>query len=392
VLAQHGSQHVGIGRWTEDSRGYDETHVIAPSPTSPPSSAELRARFDAPAPLTVGLEEEYLLLDGETLDLAPRAAEVLTAAAGATALKLEMPAAQLEVASAPAARVDEAIADLAAGRRAAAAAAERLGLRVAAAAVHPFAAAEGPLNAGERYAAIERAYGTAARRQLLSSLHVHVRVSGADRALAVYNALRGHLPDLAALAACAPYYEGRDTGLASVRPLLAALLPRQGIPPQLSSWEVFAGELDRVGDPAAWWWELRPHRLHGTLELRVPDVQPTLADARAVAAVAHALVGWLVDRYDAGEPLEATATWILEEARWEALRHGPTGAAGERLATLLDAITPTAERLGCAAGLNAARLLADSGGGAARLRAAAGGDVRRATGWLAERFSDGVAG
>jgi carboxylate-amine ligase len=351
--------------------------------TAPPSSTELRERFDAPGPMTVGLEEEMFVCDPATLDLAPRGAEL---AGGA--VRLEMPAAQIEIASAPHALVDDAIADLALARREVAVRAGAAGLVPVAAAVHPFAAAEGELNEGERYAAIEQAYGTAARRQLLSSMHVHVRVSGAGRALAVYNALRGHLPDIAALAACGPYYEGDDTGLASVRPLLAALLPRQGVPPAISSWDALADELARIGDPAAWWWELRPHRLYGTLELRVPDVQPSLADARAVAAVAHATVAWLAERYDDGEELGVPGSDQIAERRWEALRHGP----GDDVAELLDAITPTAERIGCAAGLAAARVLLESGGGAAKLRAAADGDVRRATAWLAERFLDGTAG
>jgi carboxylate-amine ligase len=369
-----------------------------------PAAADLRALFDTPAPMTVGLEEEVMVLDAQTLNLAPRGTELLAAAGGAGAVfKLEMPAAQLEVASPPSATVGEAVAALADGRRALAGAALATGTRVAALAAHPFAGAEGPLNASPRYAAIEEVYASAARRQLLSSLHVHVCVRGADRALAVYNTLRGHLPDIAALAAGAPYHEGRDTGLASIRPLVAALLPRQGVPPALGSWEAFAAGLEWAGDPASWWWELRPHRLHGTLELRVPDVQPALAGAAAIAAFSHALVAWLADRHDAGEVLPVPETWRIAENRWSAVRHGTRGtmrdldtgaesATAERLAALLDVLGPVAERVCCAEGLAGARALLDAGGPATVLREAAGGDVRAATAWVARCFLDGVPG
>ncbi|MFL5843281.1 MAG: YbdK family carboxylate-amine ligase [Solirubrobacteraceae bacterium] len=380
----------------EDPWGYDEAHAMAGSPTTLLSSAALRARFDEPAPLTVGLEEEIMVLDAATLDLAPRGMELVGGL-----VEPEMPAAQVELASDPCTTVDAAIAGLAAGRRELADRAAPLGLALGCAGTHPFAAAEGELNRGPRYDAIEERYGSIARRQLVFALQVHVCVRPAGRALAVYNALRGYLPELAALAACAPFHDGRDTGLASMRPLIGTLLPRQGVPPALASWDAFADGLRWAGDPASWWWELRPHHVHGTLELRVPDAQPTLADARAVAAVAHALTGWLAERLDAGETLPVPETWRIAENRWSALRHGLAGEmadletgerepTADRVAALLDAITPTAERLGCAAGVAAARILAGAGGGAAKLRVAADGDVRSATAWLAARFLDGV--
>src|SRR5215217_208037 len=207
----------------------------------PMTAHDLRAAFDAPEPLTVGLEEELMLLAPETLDLRPRAAAVI-GPVGDPRFKLEMPAAQLELSLPPARSVPEAIAALAAARRDVAAAAEPVG-RLAAAGVHPFAAAIGQLNAGERYALTEEEYGDVARRQLVCALQVHVAVGGADRSLAVYNGLRPWLPLLAALAANAPLHAGRDTGLASVRPKIAEQLPRQGIPPAIGSWEELADAL-----------------------------------------------------------------------------------------------------------------------------------------------------
>ncbi len=166
--------------------------------------------------------------------------------------------------------------------------------------MHPFAAPLGELNGGERYDLTADEYGDIARSQLVCALQVHVAVGGADRTLAVYNGLRPWLPLVAALAANAPFHAGRDTGLASIRPKIGEQLPRQGIPPAIGSWEAFAAALawgaasGAVPEPRRWWWELRPHPAYGTLEVRVPDAQSTVAEAGAVVRPrAHARrAGW----------------------------------------------------------------------------------------------------
>ncbi len=295
--------------------------------------SDLRAAFERPGPGTVGLEEEVMLLDAETLDLAPHAAEVVEAL-GDPRFKIEMPAAQLEIVTAPHATVAEAAAELAQARAdLAAAAAPRF--RLAGAGAHPFAAGSGPLNPGPRYEAIEAEYASVAHRQLVFGLHVHVAVPGADRALAVYNALRSYLPQLAALAANAPFYEGRDSGLASVRPRISGLLPRQGVPPALDSFEAYAEALRWCGfdDPRQWWWELRLHPVFGTLEVRVPDTQTTVEETEAVATVIHDLVQRLAER---PEPIHES--WRIDQNRWSACRHGLEGemtdlVTGERRST-----------------------------------------------------------
>jgi carboxylate-amine ligase len=362
------------------------------------TAEQLRATFDAPAPLTVGLEEEVFLLDAETLDLAPVAGEVAGRLPDDGRFKLELPAAQIELVSPPCGSVPEAIDVLRGARAELAQVATPL-----AAGVHPFAGAEGVLNEGERYAAMEREYGAVARRQLVSSLQIHVAVGGADRSLAVYNALRCYLPELAALAANAPFHEGRDTGLASVRPKISEGLPRQGMPPRIESWEWFARELGWgaaagvIEPPAAWWWELRPHVRYGTLELRVPDTQTTLAHAGAVAATGHALVTWLAERHDAGDSLPDAPTWRIAENRWSACRHGMEGTLAdletgartptrERLNTLLLALTPTATRLGCAAELAAAQELVERNGALRQRAVHEEAGMHGLVAWMAERF------
>jgi carboxylate-amine ligase len=323
-----------------------------------PTATELRAAFEQHTDVTVGLEEELMLLDGETLDLAPHAAAVVDELDDAR-FKREMPAAQLEIVTAPHASVADAAAELAQARRALAeAVAPRF--RLAGAGAHPFAAGLGPLNTGPRYEAIAGEYASVAHRQLVFGLHVHVAIPGADRALAAYNSLRSYLPDLAALAANAPFYEGRDSGLASVRSRISGLLPRQGVPPAFESFGAYAEALRWHGfeDPRQWWWELRLHPLLGTVEIRVPDTQATIADTAAVATVAHALVTRFADA-----PIPPAESWRIDHNRWAACRHG---AAAVMTDPATGARAPTRERLARALGAPPPEL-----DGAARQRALA---------------------
>ena len=356
--------------------------------------AGLRRRFDASGPLTVGIEEEVLLLDPETHDVTPRAAEVLDRLAQPGRFKPELPAAQLEIVTAPHERLADALAELAAGRRELIAAAAGIA-RPAAVGLHPFAGPEAMLAPLEAYEHTRAEYGRVAKLQLVSALQVHVAVGGADRTLAVYNALRSYLPELAALAANAPYLAGQDTGMASARLKINELLPRQGVPPAIASWEELAEALrwgavaGTVPTPRTWWWELRPHPAWGTLELRVPDAQTTVEDAAAVAGAAVGLVAWLARRHDEGEPLPVAPTWRIEENRWSAARHGSAGA-------MADLVTgerrPTRERLIellAAAGAPEARRLVERGGAARQRAVAAERGLHGLAGSLADAFEPG---
>ncbi len=368
-------------------------------------AAQIHERFESVTPLTVGLEEEAMLLDADTFDLVPFAQPVLDRVAGDERFKCELPAAQVELVTAPCADVPSAIALLARGRRDLAVAAEGIALP-AVAGVHPFASVEGTLNSGASYDHAVAEYGPVARRQLVAALQVHVAVGGADRSIAVHDAVRCFLPELAALAANAPFYDGRDSELASVRPLLCQQLPRQGIPPAIGSWAALVDELSwghragAVPEPGVWWWELRPHLSHGTLELRVPDAQTTVREAAAIAATIHALVAWLSGRYDAGDTLPSAPTWRIAENRWSALRHGIDGAMADlqtgerqptrtRLRSLLHTLAPTFEQVGAGALWADASALTECNG-AIRQRAfvAGGNDLRELAGWLARSYLD----
>jgi carboxylate-amine ligase len=367
------------------------------------TTAEVERAFDAAAPLTIGVEEELMLLDPETLDLAPLAAQVLERTAGDPRFKRELPAAQVEIITAAHASAAGVAAELAGSRRELAGAAGDL-VGLAGAGVHPFAAIEGPLNDGEaRYRATEAEFGALARRQLVFALQVHVAPGSAARALGVYNALRSYLPEIAALAANAPYRAGVDTGLASVRPKIAELLPRQGVPPALESWDEYAEALawgrraGTIPEPGAWWWELRPHPGFGTLELRVPDAQTTVPEAAAIAAFVHCLVAHLGELHDARETPPAVPSWRIAENRWRALRDGVEGEladlasgeprpARERLRELRETLAAQGERLGCTAELALVDALIAENGAMRQRRAGAELGAPGLAGWLRDRF------
>jgi carboxylate-amine ligase len=366
------------------------------------STSTLRELFDGVTDHTIGVEEELMLLDPGTLDLLPAAARVHAEVGERVSLRGELPAAQVEAASPVCDSIDEAARALAAARG-------ELGAgvagwaRLAGAGTHPFAAPEGPLREDPKYDTLKAAFPWALPQQLVFGLHVHVAVRGADRALAVLNALRSYLPDLAALAGNAPLHAGRDTGLASVRPEISGLLPRQGVPPAFASWEAYAdylawgrrgGLFPAEGEP---WWEARAHDELGTIELRVPDAQTTTQEAAGVLALAAGLIAWLAERHDAGEPLPVHDTIRIAENRWRALRHGLAGSlldldSGEqaparaRVLALIEQVAPAAERLGGAAALEHARTLAARNGAERQRTVAAEHGPRGVVEALADAF------
>lgn len=367
-------------------------------------AATLREPFDRVGGFTVGLEEELMLLDPGTLDLAPECVGVLQRLDGDPRFRPELPAAQLEIVTGPADSVPALVAQLRDAHTRLRA--DVPDLRFAGAGAHPFASPVGVMSEEPRYREIVAEYGWAAVRGMVFGLHVHVAVGGAVRTLAVFNAMRSYLPQLAALAGNAPFFGGVDTGLASVRPKLAEGFPRQGIPPALPTWEDYA-ELLRWGraagaipDPKHLWWELRLHPAYGTIELRGPDMPTTLADTGAIAAVAQALAAWLAARHDRGEVLPVAPDVRIAENRWRALRHGLDGTLAdlqtgeltptrEAIAATLDELDGFGARLGSGAELaHARRLLARNGTQMQRAVAADAG-LHGLVGWMADRFDAG---
>ncbi len=369
-----------------------------------PSSIDaksLRKRFERSGPVSFGVEEEIMVLDPRTLDLSPCGPMILE---GLDArFKPELPLAHVEIATNPHSSLATLAGELTECRRMLAAHAGGK-TRFAVAGVHPFAARSGEINVGERYNRMLAEYGDLLRQQLVCGLHVHVGLGGADQVLAVYNAMRSYLPELGALGTNAPIHCGRDTTLASVRPLISGLLPRQGMPPPLSSWQEYADHLNwgksahRLGRPTEWWWELRPHAGLGTLEIRVPDAQTTVEDALAVATVAVGTAVWLARRYDAADLPAPVESWRINENRWSGLRHGMEGTlidlesgvrrpARERIGWLMEVVGPVVEELKGSTYLRRARNLAERNGAQLQRELFAAEGPHVLTRWLAEQFA-----
>ncbi|MCW2998925.1 MAG: YbdK family carboxylate-amine ligase [Solirubrobacterales bacterium] len=387
--------------------------VLAESeaPDVPTASSFSGAAFEDHAQdLTLGVEEELMLLDAGTLQLAPVSAELLRAARGDRRYCAELPAAQIELVSPVCAHAGQIEPALVRARR------DLLRIaapdtRLAGAGTHAFAAPEGPISDGPRYARIADEYQWAARRGLAWGLHVHVAIRGAARAVAVHDAVRSHLPELAALAGNAPFHDGADTGLHSVRPKLAEGFPRQGVPPAWGTWTSYTDFLtwgSREGaftaDGRQLWWEVRLHPGFGTLEVRVCDQPATAAESAALAAVVQALCSHLGDQHDAGALPPPASRERIEENRWRALRHGLEGTlldleTGEahptraRVGRLLAELAPHADRLGSGTAFARAwGLLHQTGAQRQRNVAAATGELRCVVDDLATRLEDEAAG
>jgi carboxylate-amine ligase len=196
--------------------------------------------------------------------------------------------------------------------------------------------------------------------------------------------------------------------MASIRPKLNDAFPRSGIPPRFQTWEELVRFVDwgRTGglfpDPTHFWWELRPHPVHGTLEIRVADAQTRVEDAAAIIAVVQALVAWLADRDEDGEDLPVHETFWIAENAWRAHRYGLRGwlvdletgrpePTRERVARLLDALEPYGHRFGSADQLNDARVLLAGGGSDRQRYVFASEGVHGLTRWLVEQTEDGAS-
>jgi glutamate---cysteine ligase / carboxylate-amine ligase len=290
----------------------------------------IESHFGESSPFSVGVEEELMVLDGETLLLAPRAAELIAAAEGAGlpgTLKGELFASALElntdICRSPA-EAAEALGELRVG---AARLAEERGLRVAAAGSHPISRPEEQAIADEpRYEEFVAYAGVSARRQGVSGLHVHVGMASAE---ACFHALEGVLPWLPvvlALSANSPYLAGEETGMQSNRAEVLALLPRSGAPPAFRSyadWEAFVDRFARLGigaDYTRFWWDIRPHPKFGTLEIRMPDQPTSLEVTTGLTAILQELCAAVLDRPQPA--YDPAGRGVYQQNRWAAARFG----------------------------------------------------------------------
>jgi carboxylate-amine ligase len=317
--------------------------------------------------LTVGLEEEFQILDGGSLELTSRYADLKNRADelfGQPLVFSELIQSEAEINSRKSETFAGAREDVRRKRAVLGRAADELGLAVCSSGVHPFSDwREQRFIDSPHYEQVVERLQYVAWTNNTFGLHVHVGVRGADRAIRIHDAYRSYLPGLLALSASSPFYLGRDTGLHSTRAqVFMRAFPRCGIPDAYGDWAKYAEyaqllyDTNSVSEPTQIWWTLRAHHTYGTLEIRATDAQPDFRDSMALAAFAVALVADLLDRDDRGEALRVDENRYLEENRWRALRYGLEGrmidlerrvevATVEFLRRLLEDVSGVAARL-----------------------------------------------
>jgi carboxylate-amine ligase len=352
-----------------------------------PSPVAEWAEWNPSAPYSVGIEEEVMLIDPSDWSLAQRIDDVLPRlsqelASRATA---ETHGAALELASRPHDRAEDAAREIARLRLALAQELAGSGLRVASAGTHPFAmwtATE--ISGGARYQLVYEAMRELARREPTFALHVHVGVSDPEDAIVLYNRLRSHLPLLLALSVNSPFWQGRDTGLASARTPLFQAFPRVGIPRAFQSYDDYVESVDlllrceAIPEPTFLWWDVRPQPRFGTVEVRIMDAQITASETAALAALVQSVARLELED---GYHVEPHPPEIIDENRFLAARDGMAARlidpvterrvpAREALARLLEAARPHAADLGAENMLEMLVMLGDEPGAKRQRRVA----------------------
>ena len=280
-------------------------------------------RFGQSPPFTIGIEEEFQLLSAESYELVPRFDEV-AAAASDDRVRQELMTSVLEVATGVHERVADAVDEVRAVRARLRDAAAEHGALIAAGGTHPFSHWEHQeITDSPRYQGVVEELRWVAEQVAIFGLHVHVGMPSPETAVAVANAFRTHVPELLALSANSPFWQGRDTGLASTRSKIFETMPRSGLPPALGSFAEFE-ELVRHGrhaglfeDYTFLWWDVRPHPNLGTVELRMFDAQTRVDNVASVAALAQSLAATFAEDAPPVEPRT-----LIAENKWRAARYG----------------------------------------------------------------------
>jgi carboxylate-amine ligase len=326
-----------------------------------------RAAYDAGADLTVAVEEEFALLDPDTLSLVNRFEELKASAAGAPVdehLVGELIASEVEVRTGRCAGFAEASDRMGERRAQLGALAGALGIVLGATGTHPWSRWQDQrIIDTPHYRRNDELLRYVVWRNNTFGLHVHVGIRGADRAVAVHDGLRPFLPHLLALSASSPIVEGVNSGLHSARTeIFTRMFPRCGVPDAYGTWAEFEAyvrllyETGSVDEHTQLWWSVRPHLAYPTVEIRICDAQPDLGEARALAAFGYALTARVARAVDEGEPLPQPPPRMIEENMWRAIRWGLAGSlldpatyavrpARAELERLADWIAPVADEL-----------------------------------------------
>jgi carboxylate-amine ligase len=332
--------------------------------------AQARAQFEAATDFTIAVEEEFALLDPDSLDLTNRFEDVQEAARG-TALEGhlvgELIASEVEVRTGRQESFAEVPAAVAERRSQLRSLVEPMGLLLGATGTHPWAdwKAQRIIDT-PHYRRNDELLRYVVWRNNTFGLHVHVAINGADRAIAVMAGMRNFLPELLALSASSPFVEGVSSGLHSARTqIFTRFFPRCGVPDAFASWDEyerfvrFLYDTGSITEHTQLWWSVRPHLAFPTVEIRICDGQPELSEAQALAAFAASLVARVARAHDEGDAVEPLPHRHIEENFWRAIRYGLSGelidfARGEsiparqRLEELAAWVLPAAEEIGAA--------------------------------------------
>ncbi|MEO6212025.1 MAG: carboxylate-amine ligase [Vicinamibacterales bacterium] len=283
---------------------------------------------------TVGVEEEFQIVDPQTCELKSHVSQLLASSAASLGdqIKREMHQSIVEVGTKVCNDVGELQEEIFRIRRDLAASADRAGLAVAAAGTHPFSHwKDQVLSPGVRYESIVEELQQLARSLLIFGLHVHVAVPDRQTAIDLMNQARYFIPHLLALSTSSPFWMGRDTGLKSYRTTIFRRFPRTGVPEHFDSWSEYENyikllvDLKCIEDARKIWWDIRPHPTYGTLEFRVCDVPTRPADAVMLGALCQAIIVKLHKLYTRNMGYRIYARALIEENKWRAARWGLDG-------------------------------------------------------------------
>jgi carboxylate-amine ligase len=340
-------------------------------------------RFTGPA-YTIGIEEELMIVDAETLELSNSIESLLEALGETQTVKPELMEAVCEIATEPCRNTREAGFQLRELRKRVQATAEGLGLAIGSAGTHPFAMWEDQrIVARPRYRDLIAGLQFVARQELIFGVHVHVGVDDPDKAIYVANGMRVHVPLLLALSANSPFWRGDETRLLSTRTPIFRAFPRVGIPPRYEDWGdyeqriEFMKESRVIEDYTYLWYDVRPHPNFGTVEIRVMDAQTRVEHTLALAALVQAMVKELCEKFEQDYELARYPYEMLDENKFLAARHGLEGTlvdlpktarvpTSELVRRVVDRLRPHADELGSAEDLVCIDDLLDRGNGAAR--------------------------
>jgi glutamate---cysteine ligase / carboxylate-amine ligase len=329
-----------------------------------------REQFENATDFTVAVEEEFALVDPASLDLTNRFEEVQAAAAGTPLeehLVGELIASEVEVRTGRQESFADVPGAIAERRSQLQSLVEPMGILLGATGTHPWADwKQQRIIDTAHYRRNDELLRYVVWRNNTFGLHVHVAIRGADRAIAVLDAMRNYLPEVLALSASSPLVEGVNSGLHSARTqIFTRFFPRCGVPDAFASWaeyEAFVRFLYDTGsitEHTQIWWSVRPHLAFPTIEVRIADGQPDLGEAQALAAFAVSLVARVARAYDEGRPVEPLPHRLIEENFWRAIRWGLPGElldfdrgepipARQRLEELVEWVLPVAEEIGAA--------------------------------------------